>query len=228
MTIARADSAVGEVVLRRRSEILELIVGGVFAMDTVDVSTEIDLATLGLARHHRPRRVLVGGLGLGFTTDAVLADERVERVVVAEIAGPLVDWARAGLLPARGLRDPRLVLRTVDVGELLRETPGEWDLVLLDVDNGPAFLVRPENADLYAAAGLRAAVAALAPGGILAIWSSHRAPGLQAALSSIAVGTVAEVVRHVRRGGREFDYAVYLATRDRADRVDLSVPRMGE
>jgi spermidine synthase len=227
-TIARGDSAVGEVVLRRRGDVVELIVGGVFVMDTVDVSTEIELATIALSRHPRPQRVLVGGLGLGFTTSTVLADERVERLVVAEIAAPLLDWARAGLLPVGGLRDPRVTLQNSDVAELLRDGRAEWDLILLDVDNGPGFLVRPENAELYAGAGLRAAAASLGPDGILAIWSSHRAPALHRALGSLAVGDVAEVVREVHRDGRELHYVIYLLTRTGAHPTDLSAPHTGE
>ncbi|MFN2320609.1 MAG: spermidine synthase [Dermatophilaceae bacterium] len=228
VTVARADSAAGEVVLRRRGGTVELIVGGVFVMDTVDVSTEVELATRTLARHPRPARVLVGGLGLGFTVEALLADARVEQVVVVEIAEPLVEWAGQGLLPARGLRDPRVGFRAGDVGAALRASPGEWDLVLLDVDNGPGFLVRQENAELYARAGLRAAVASLRPGGILAIWSSHRAPELLGALEALGAGTVEEILRTVRREGREFDYAIYLTARDGGGRTDLSTPHTPE
>jgi spermidine synthase len=207
-TVARTESAVGEVALRRRGDVVELIVGGVFVMDTVDVSTEVELATLPLARHRAPHRVLVGGLGLGFTAAAVLADDRVAHLAVVEIAAPLADWARAGLLPVR-LDDDRLDLRTGDVADVLAAEPGEWDLVLLDVDNGPGFLVRAENAALYAGPGLALAVAALAPGGLLAIWSSHRAPELAEALGSIG-GEVEEVCREVHREGRALDYAIYL------------------
>ena len=227
-TIARAESAAGEVALRRRGDVVELIVGGVFVMDTVDVSTELELATVTLARHPRPRRVLVGGLGLGFTTATVLADERVEALVVAELAGPLIEWARAGLLPVSGLRDPRITFRHADVAEVLRDGQTDWDVILLDVDNGPGFLVRPENAELYARAGLGAAAASLGPGGMLAIWSSHRAPGLHRALDSLEVGPVAEVVRDVHRDGREFEYAIYLVTRTTARQTDLSTPHTAE
>ena len=228
VTVARADSAAGEVALRLRGDVVELIVGGVFVMDTVDVSTEVELAAVSLEPHPRPAQVLVGGLGLGFTAAAVLADRRVERVLVAEVAAPLLGWAREGLLPAAGLDDPRLEMRVADVVTVLRESPGEWDVVLLDVDNGPDFLVRAENAQLYAGAGLRSAVAALRPGGSLAIWSSHRAPHLTAALSALGGGSVREVVRAVRRDGRVFEYAIYLLTLDGGDETDLSAPHTGE
>jgi spermidine synthase len=208
-TVARAESAVGEVALRRRGDVVELVVGGVFVMDTVDVSTEVELAALPLARHRAPRRVLVGGLGLGFTAAAALGDDRVECLTVVEIAEPLVAWARAGLLPV-GLDDERLDLRAGDVADVLAAEPGEWDLVLLDVDNGPGFLVRAENADLYAGPGLALAVAALAPEGLLAIWSSHRAPQLAEALRTLGAGEVEEVCREVHREGRALGYAIYL------------------
>lgn len=214
-TIVRADSAVGEVALRRRCPasgpaVTELIVNGAFVMDTVDVSTEIELAHLALDRHPSPRRVLIGGLGLGFTARAILDDPRVEQLTVAEIAAPLVDWAHAGLLP-NDLGEHRIHLVVGDVADHLRT--GKWDAILLDVDNGPGFLVRAENAELYARAGLGAAAAALAPGGILAIWSSHLAPELAEALRSLEVGSVDEVVREIQREGRSFDYATYVLSR---------------
>lgn len=211
-TVARAASTIGEVALRRRGPHTELIVDGVFVMDTVDVGTEVELAALPLGRHPAPRRVLVGGLGLGFTAARVLADERVEEVTVVEIAEPLLDWARAGLLPAPGLEDPRLTVQAGDVAAVLAASPGGWDILLLDIDNGPGFLVRAGNAQLYAAPGLACAAAALAPGGILAIWSSHRAPELLEALRGLRSTTVEEVVCRVERDGRRFDYAIYLLT----------------
>lgn len=211
-------------VLRRRGAhteaVVELIVNGAFVMDTVDVSTEIALASHTLARHPAPRRVLVGGLGLGFTAQAVLDDPRVEQVTVVEIAEPLIAWADAGMLPGLGMRgapsrdDARLSLVAEDVGEFLQQAAGEWDLVLLDVDNGPGFLVRDANADLYAAPGLAYSMRALRPAGILAIWSSHRSPALLTALQSLAHhqgrGDVEEVLRPVHREGRDFEYAIYL------------------
>ena len=99
VTLARADTPHGEVALRRRGEVLELVVDGAFAMDTVDTSTEVALAERALRRHPAPHRVLVGGLGLGMTARAVLADPRVHHVDVVELAEPLVCWARDGLVP---------------------------------------------------------------------------------------------------------------------------------
>ena len=217
-TVARASSSVGEVSLRRRGAVTELIVNGTFVMDTVDVSTEVELATVTLSHHPAPDRVLVGGLGLGFTAATVLADPRVRQVRVVEIAEPLVEWAQAGLLPT-DLADPRVHLRAGDVGEVLRGRD-RWDLVLLDVDNGPGFLVREDNAGLYSEAGVSTAYRALAPRGVLAIWSSHLAPELVETMRVVGAragaggrGEVQEIVRPIVREGRSFEYAIYLLRR---------------
>lgn len=218
-TIAREGSATGEVALRRRpaSGVLELVVDGAFAMDSVDVSTEVELAQAALAAHPEPARVLVGGLGLGFTARAVLADPRVRRLDVAEIAEPLVRWAREGLVPElAGLEDDRRCrLHVADVVEVLAGQvgpPGEWDVVLLDVDNGRGFLIRPANAVLYTASWLTAALGRVAPGGALVVWSSHADAALLATMGEVAVGaggTAFERAVPVSREGRVLDYALY-------------------
>lgn len=225
LTLAREATPHGEVALRRRGVVLELVVDGAFAMDTVDTSTEERLATVPLARHAAPRRVLVGGLGLGATTRTVLADPRVTEVDVVELAEPLVRWARSGLVPElAGLEGERCRLHVGDVSEILTRATGAggpegpqgpWDLVLLDVDNGPDFLVHAANARLYRPRALAAARARLAPRGVLVVWSSHVAPGLLAALRAVAAegDVVAEEVLTVQREGRSFDYALYLLER---------------
>jgi spermidine synthase len=219
VTLARAATPHGEVVLRRRGPVLELVVDGAFAMDTVDTTTEVALAERALARHPSPRRVLVGGLGLGVTTRAVLADRRVLRADVVELAAPLVAWARAGLVDElTGLEGDRCALHVADVLDVLtgRGGPrGPWDVVLLDVDNGPDFLVHTSNAPLYAPPALTAARSALAPGGLLVVWSSHVAPSLMAALREVARDDddVREDVVEVEREGRALRYALYSLAR---------------
>jgi spermidine synthase len=193
----------GELVLRQRpaggpsgTDVYELIVDGVFAMDTEEVSTEVQLASETLRRLDGSAwRVLVGGLGLGFTVRQLLADQRVTEVEVVELEAALIDWIQQGVVaPTAGaLDDPRVV-------------------ILLDVDNGPDFLVHAGNADLYAPAMLRVAVRALRPRGVLAIWSAGPAPALLEALRTVA-GSVEDVSLPVEREGRELTYALYLARR---------------
>jgi len=214
LELGRASGDHGEVLLRRRGAVTELVVDGVFAMDDVDTSTERALATEALLRCPGGElRVLVGGLGLGWTAATVLADPRVAAVEVAELQPALVGWAAEGLLPGLPLLPAtRLTLRVADVADVLAGSPQTFDAVLLDVDNGPAFLVHESNAGLYADAGLAAAVAALRPGGVLAIWSSDPAPELADRLRTLPGTTdVEHVVLPVERDGRRFDYAIVLA-----------------
>ena len=119
--------------------------------------------------------VLVGGLGMGFTLRATL-DLLPPRasVLVAELVPAVVDWNRGPLGPLAGypLKDPRVAIEIGDVAVTLRSSPGRFDAVLLDVDNGPAAFTAPHNAGLYDDRGLAAARAALKVGGVLAVWSA--------------------------------------------------------
>jgi spermidine synthase len=211
----------GEVVLRRRTDDdgrarVELIVDGVFAMDDAEVSTERALATEALRRCTGDRlEVLVGGLGLGWTAATALASPRVAGVDVVELEPALVAWARDGLLPGLPeLPADRLRLHVADVLDHLAATPDRWDAVLLDVDNGPGFLVHGSNAALYRPAGLATALAAVRPGGVLAIWSCDPAPELVDRLSRLAGATgAAQLLQPVERDGRRFEYAIVTAQR---------------
>ena len=213
--LARADGPFGETVLRRRGDVLELVVAGVFAMDSAHTSTEVALARQGLGGLDDAHRVLVGGLGLGYTAQAVLADPRVRELTVVELDAALVSWARAGLVPvaAQVLAEPRTTLVADDV---LNAVPalaaGGLDAVLLDVDNGPGFLVHPSNTGVYTAPFLRACARALRPGGVVAVWSADLAPALRTVLGA-EVGRCEEILLPVERDGRAFTYALYLAAR---------------
>jgi spermidine synthase len=190
-TLARVDGARGEVVVRRRADgALELRVNGVFVMDTAETASERLLARAALAATEHPRRVLVGGLGIGFTLRELLADRRVEQVVVAEVEPAVVDWMRCGLLPGADLLDePRVRVQVGDVRDVVASAPrGGCDLVLLDVDNGPDFLVHDDNAAVYGAAFLTRCRDALAPGGALAVWSSTPAEALQVRMTEVLGG----------------------------------------
>ena len=187
--VARSGSERGELVLRRREDgALELRANGVFVMDTVETSTERELATRALALHHDPREVLVGGLGLGFTLAAVLADERVARCTVVEIEPALVDWLRDGTVPSGPelLADDRVRVLVDDIARALAQAPpSAYDVVLLDVDNGPGYLVHDANAGLYAAPALTQARRATRPGGAVVVWSAARAPELEATMREV-------------------------------------------
>lgn len=215
VTIARWNGPRGEVVLRRRGvgddAVEELIVNGTFAMDSAETGSEQALADLAWP----DARVLVGGLGLGFTA-ATLLDARVGSVDVVEIEEALVAWAYEGvtLRLSRVARDPRVRLWVADVRAVLTghepEPMGPWDAILLDVDNGPDFLIHAENAALYEEEALAAAYKRLAPGGLLAIWCQGAAADLWSRLQALTP-TAREEVHKVQRGRHLISYVIYTA-----------------
>jgi spermidine synthase len=213
---ARSRSALGELVLLRRDDgHLELRANGVFVMDTREHTSEKALASRSLElAAPGPLRVLVGGLGLGFTLAAVLADRRVTRCTVVEIEPDLVGWLRDGTVPhgAPLLADPRVEVVVADIAEVLTEEPSRtaYDLVLLDVDNGPGYLVHDANAALYRAPALEAARGTLADGGLLVVWSAAPAPELEAALREV-FGNVAAEAYDAPGHGRVGQYWLYTA-----------------
>jgi spermidine synthase len=202
-------SARGELVLRRRDDgALELRVNGVFVMDDVETSSEELLASAALAWVRRPDRVLVGGLGLGYTVRALLADARVGTVIVAEIEPDLVAWMRSGLVPSV-LDDSRVSVVPGDVRDVVTSTPqASVDAILLDVDNGPDFLVYNENSAIYSSSFLTVCQSRLRTGGVLTVWSSSASSALEGAVSAVFGACVVTPVP-VRLQGRAETYYVY-------------------
>jgi spermidine synthase len=162
--------------------------------------SEEALAVLGCrrARTRSRARVLVGGLGMGFTLRAALdtlAPDAV--VVVAELVPAVIDWNRGVLGPLAGhpLDDPRVRLQVGDVAALMRSSPSAFDAVLLDVDNGLVAMTSPANAGLYEDRGVAAARAALRPGGVLACWSAGDDPVFERRLRAAGLTVERQTVR---------------------------------
>jgi len=173
-----------------------------------------DLACAKIADRPKPR-VLVGGLGMGFTAAAVLKHlGAAGRVVVAELAPAVVEWNRGPLaeLAGRPLQDARLRVREIDVGRVIREAPQAYDAILLDVDNGPGGLACKANDRLYSMAGLKAAHAALRPAGVLAIWSAASDRAFSKRLRRAGF-ELEEVCSHARAAGRGGRRTIWLAVR---------------
>lgn len=174
--------------LVRRGEHFVILHDSYELMSTRMSGSEVALATLTHARlaaradsersesHSLPPHWLIGGYGLGFTLRAALRVLGAEaRLTVAELVPEVIQWARGPMaeVTAGCLDDPRVTLVEADVAEVIGQARGAFDAILLDVDNGPAGLVRYDNDRLYSEAGLRAATAALRPGGVLAVWSAR-------------------------------------------------------
>ncbi len=192
------------------------MLGAVELMNSRVSGSEEALATLSCARiRSRPQaRILIGGLGMGFTLRAALAELSSDaQVVVAEIVPAVIRWAQGAMAELHGssLTDPRVSIHERDIGDLIKFEPSAYDAILLDVDNGPEGLSREVNDHLYDFSGLTAARAALVPGGVLAVWSS--APNLAFTDRLSKAGFDVEEVR-VRakgsRGGRR--HVLWIAT----------------
>ncbi|WP_436789867.1 spermidine synthase [Yinghuangia sp. YIM S10712] len=226
--VDRVTTENGELVLRRRGPHFEIISNGTFLMDTRDGTSErllvnaaLDAALDAVARlGDTPRtdlRVLIGGLGVGFSLGAAVARPEVGRIVVVEREEPVITWQHGPLAPFSGhaLHDPRVEVRRADlVAWVLSagEVPGasdEFDALCLDIDNGPDWTVTASNDSLYGDAGLRALRRRLRPGGVLAVWSAAASPAFEERLATVFGDVrVEEVPVRVPRGVPD---VVYLA-----------------
>jgi spermidine synthase len=186
--VERTTGRAGELVLRRDGEHHEIVANGVFLMDTRGGHSERLLVSATADRMPPPGRMLIGGLGVGFSLAAALMHPAVTAVEVVEYEPAVVRWNRGPLKTAHGdaLADPRVTVREEDVADrLAAAAPGSFDAICLDTDNGPDWLVSPANARLYTDTGISAAARALSPAGVLAIWSAAPAPALATRLGGI-------------------------------------------
>ena len=195
-------------------------------MHSVTSTSEIllgDLAEAHLSRN-TPVRVLIGGLGLGYTLKAVLAKAKPHVVVeVAELMPEVVEWNRTFMagLNGRLLDDPRVVVRMGDVVDVIaRVRPGTYDALLLDVDNGPTPMVRAGNVRLYGDRGLQALKAALKPGGRLAIWSAAPDRSFEARLRAAGFAASAVPAR-LHATAKRSAYMIYVGDKPVAEETVL-------
>ncbi|MEW2499239.1 MULTISPECIES: spermidine synthase [unclassified Amycolatopsis] len=169
----------GELVLRRDGAALEVIENGVFLMDTRNGESERLLVT-GAADVLAPgARVLIGGLGVGFSLRAALDHPHVGSVVVVEREPAVIAWNRTGPLRdvhGAALKDHRVSLVEADLVSWLRSSGETFDALCLDIDNGPEWTVTEGNASLYGESGVDGLARLLRPGGVLAVWSAGASP----------------------------------------------------
>jgi spermidine synthase len=207
----------GELRLMRRGGEFSIMLGANQLMNSRLSGSEEALARLALEKirtRERPR-ILIGGLGMGFTLRAALAALGGKaQIVVAELVPAVVRWARGPMADVFGesLTDPRVSVRETDISDLTRSGSSSFDAILLDVDNGPEGLTREANDALYDLRGLSAARAALNPGGVLAVWSSGPNPSFTQRLRKAGFDVDETRVRaNGRRSGAR--HVIWIATR---------------
>ncbi|MGI5330860.1 spermidine synthase [Actinomadura nitritigenes] len=208
VVVERAAGVGGELVLRRAGADYEIISNGMFLMDTrngeserllvraaVDAALDRDGSGTGGRGGEKPARVLIGGLGVGFSLAEALSHPAVGHVTVVEREPAVVGWHAGPLRPwsRGGLDDPRVALVRADLLDVVAADPAApagsaqgagFDAVCLDIDNGPDWTVTPGNARLYGPDGLDLLARRLSPRGVLAVWSAGAAPGFQDLLAT--------------------------------------------
>jgi spermidine synthase len=214
---ARVPGADGELRLMRRGAEFSIMLGTNELMNSRLSGSEAALATLAAKKIEKVAKphVLIGGLGMGFTLRAALTVLGSKaQIVVAELVPAVVAWARGPMAEIFGdsLNDPRVSILETDVTDVIRAKPQVFDAILLDVDNGPEGLTRKANDALYNSAGLKAAHAALRPGGVLAVWSSGPNPPFAKRLRGARFDVNEVNLRATGRGGGA-RHVIWIATK---------------
>lgn len=176
--------------------------------------TELGQHAVGRVGPQAAAKILIGGLGLGFTLHAVLERVGQQAVIeVVELIPAVVEWNRTSLERLNGWRlsDPRVTVQLNDVGRWLERVPAShYDAIILDVDNGPAAMVGKANGRLYTSAGIERAKRALKPGGRLAVWSASADAPFAKRLAEAGL-TVSVVPAKLHANARRSTYVLYLA-----------------
>lgn len=208
----------GELRLMRRGSEFAIKLGSNELMNSRLTATEQALATLACDRikTRAAPRILIGGLGMGFTLRAALTVLGPKaHIEVAELVPAVIAWARGPMADLFGgsLTDPRVILHEADVVDMIRAPQAQYDAILLDVDNGPNGIVRKANDRLYDVNGLAAAHKALNPGGVLAVWSSAADAKFTARLKRGGFAVTENAVRAKGPQGRA-QHFIWVAVRE--------------
>ncbi len=207
----------GELRLKRRGAEFSIRLGDNELMNSRLSGSEEALATLTAERlkGRRAPVILVGGLGMGFTLKAALgAFDAQASISIAELVPAVIAWAHGPMAELFGdsLADPRVTIVETDVRDLIASGKGRYDAILLDVDNGPEAMTRKSNDRLYDMQGLAQSLAALKPGGVLAVWSMGPDANFTQRLRKSGFH-VEEVGVRAHRGKSGTRHVIWLATR---------------
>lgn len=220
--LAYEDSPLGHLCLRHRellcepgTFVTEVTLNHEFLMSSLYTDSERELARIAIEMNQADGlRVLVGGLGLGYTARSALQSSRVSHVEVVELLPQVIDWLEQGLVPL-SLElgsESRLDVQQGDVyGRLAGPCTRPFDVILIDVDHSPDERLGEENAAFYSAEGLRAAKEHLAPGGVLAVWSYAESSPFAVALQSVFENVQVKPVSYNNQliDGRQTDWLFF-------------------
>ena len=205
----------GDITLLKRGHEFSIRTAGTELMNSRIHGSEELLAELtckGIKKKSNVK-ILIGGLGMGYTLAAALDQSRTDtHITVSELIPAVIKWnmEHLGHLAGKPLEDPRVFVENKDVVNIIGGKKSFWDAILLDVDNGPAGLTRKENNRLYNMSGLKMSYRVLCPGGILAIWSSKEDAAFTHRLKQCGFQTQIKTVR-ARKTGKGSRHTIWLA-----------------
>ena len=219
--LAKIPNNGGELELTQRDTEFSIHLKGVRGelMNSRMHSSELALSDLGCAhiKNTENAKVLVGGMGMGFTLAAALkATTKSSKVVVAELVPDVIEWNKGPLGECAGypINDDRVIVHLGDVAELFKTKSGnknqpEFDAILLDVDNGPEGFTHGDNNNLYSLDSLAAILQTLKPRGVLAVWSAWHDPKFTTQLKKLKFKVETKTVR--AHNGKGSKHTIYLA-----------------
>jgi spermidine synthase len=223
VVLARETTPQGEIQLQQWIEtnetgqpVYEIIFNGVFLMASYNERSGKAVATLAiepLAGERQVMRVLIGGLGMGYTLQATLDHDGIQAVDVVEIEKHIISWAKRffGDLNSHALSDPRVRLIQMDLGDYLFQTEETYEAVILDVDNGPTWLALESNQRLYEKPTLARIKDLLTEGGVLTVWAAEKYTDFQKRLEEVFSQAEEITIQETDRRGRPTDYFIYRA-----------------
>lgn len=202
--------------------IYEIIYNGVFLMASYNELSEKRLAALAiepLVSERQDIRVLVGGLGIGYTLRAALDCKGVQAVDVVEIEEYVIRWARSFFKELNGYAcsDKRVNLIEMDLGDYLLKTEKTYDAIILDIDNGPSWLSLASNERLYEKSTLRRIKGLLRDNGVFAVWAAQKSAIFQQRLENVFGRTELITLQELGRDCRKTDYFIYRARSSKND-----------
>jgi len=219
--LSRVTTPHGELQLQRWTEteekgqpVYEVVFNGVFLMASYNELSEKALATLAiepLTSDRQDLRILIGGLGIGYSLRATLDDDRIQAVDVVEIDEHIIRWSK-GVFSKQNhhaCSDSRVHVIQMDLGDYITQTDKIYDAIILDIDNGPTWLALASNQRLYEKPALHKFRALLRDDGVFTIWAAHQCAPFQTRLEQVFGQTELITVPDVDPQGRSIDYFIY-------------------
>lgn len=187
VVVERSLTKNGEIQLQKRNENYEIIFNGSFLMATYNGCSEKFLVSSAIKTAVSPKKILIGGLGVGFSLGEALNYDKVEDVTVVEIESKIIEWNKRyfSRFSNNGLRDPRVKLINKDFIVWMSETKEQYDVICLDIDNGPSWTVLDQNESLYSVNGLQKLKELLNKDGAISFWSAAKSEKFEKRLKSL-------------------------------------------